>query len=73
MNQSDFVSAKRFINRALETHATTQDSTVKRQPVCRLYCDLSDCYPIGSDSARLAINRALESQDVYFDSLRCQF
>ena len=73
VNQSDFVSAKRFINRALETHATTQDSTVKRQPVCRLYCDLSDCYPIGSDSARLAINRALESQDVYFDSLRCQF
>lgn len=73
VNQSDFVSAKRFINRALETHATTQDSTVKRQPICRLYCDLSDCYPIGSDSARLAINKALETQDVYFDSLRCQF
>ena len=73
VNQNDFVSAKRFIYRALETHANTQDSSVKRQSVCRLYCDLSDCFPIGSDSARLAINKALETQDAYFDSLRCQF
>ena len=73
VNQNDFVSAKRFIYRALETHATTQDSTVRNQPVCRLYCDLSDCYPVGSDSARIAINKALETQEVYFDSLRCQY
>ncbi|MBR6424179.1 MAG: hypothetical protein IKS47_05845 [Bacteroidales bacterium] len=73
VNQNDFVSAKRFIYRALETHANTQDSMVSRQSVCRLYCDLSDCFPIGSDSARLAINRAIETQDAYFDSLRCQF
>ena len=73
VNQNDFVSAKRFIYRALETHATSQDTAVTRQPVCRLYCDLSDCYPIGSDSARIAINKALESQEVYFDSLRCQY
>ena len=73
VNQSDFSSAKRFIFRALETHEKTQDSSVRRQPVCRLYCDLSDCYPIGSDSARFAINKAIETQDVFFDSLRCQF
>lgn len=73
INQSDFVSAKRFILRALDTYENTTDSTVRRQPVCRLYCDLSDCYPIGSDSARFAINKALEVQEFYFDSLRCQF
>ena len=73
VGQNDYVSAKRFIDRALETYETSTDSLIRRQSPTRLWCDLSDYYPIGSDSARLCIQKAVEGQKTFLDTLRCEY
>ena len=73
VDQNDFVSAKRYIEKAIHTYETTTDSLIRSQSPTRLYCDLSDCYPIGSDSARMCLQWAIEHQQTYFDTLRCEY
>lgn len=71
--QNDYVSAKRFIKRSIETYENTTDPTIRRQSACRLYCDMADTYPIGVDSVRINIAKALETRKVHMDSLRCSY
>ena len=71
--QNDYASAKKFIERSIRSYETSTDSLIRSQTVCRLWCDLSDYYPIGSDSARFCIRQALDNRKVYFDSLRCEY
>lgn len=73
VDQNDYVSAKRFIDRALQTYESSSDSLIRRQSPTRLWCDLSDYYPIGSDSSRLCIQRAVETQKTFLDTLRCEY
>ena len=71
--QNDYVSAKKFIDRAIETYENATDTLITNQSLCRLYCDLADYYPIGADSVRICIQKAQESQRAYMDTLRCQY
>lgn len=73
VDQNDYVSAKRYIDRAIETYEKATDSLIRSQSLTRLYCDLSDYYPIGSDSARLCLQLAVENQKTFFDTLRCEY
>ena len=73
VDQNDYVSAKRYIDRAIQTYENTTDSLIRSQSLTRLCCDLSDCYPIGSDSARMCLQWAVENQKTFFDSLRCEY
>ena len=73
VDQNDYVSAKRFIDRALQTYESSSDSLIRRQSPTRLWCDLSDYYPIGSDSSRLCIQRAVNAQKTFLDTLRCEY
>ena len=71
--QNDFVSARSYIERALDTYQQSTDSLIRRQSKCRLYCELAEVYPVGSDSVRVLVNRGIESQRLYLDTLRCRY
>jgi len=71
--QNDYGSAKKFVERSLQTYETSTDSIVRSQSVCRLWCDMSDYYPVGSDSARICLQRALDTRKLPFDTLRCEY
>ena len=73
VNQNDYVSAKRYIDRAIQTFETTTDSLIRKQSPTRLWCDLSDCYPIGSDTARMCLQNAVAGQLTFLDTLRCEY
>jgi len=71
--QNDFVSAKQYIETAIEMYQSTSDPTILRQSAARLYCDLADTYPIGSDSVRINIAKARECCKQHLDTLRCTY
>ena len=71
--QNDFVSAKKYIQMALDMYLETDDPTILRQPAARLYCDLADTYPIGSDSVRINIALAKNHCKQHLDTLRCTY
>ena len=70
---NDYVSAKKYILQAIKVHNETDDPTVKRQSITRSYCDLSDTYPVGSDSMKICIQKAMELCIHSFDTLRCNY
>ena len=71
--QNDFLSAKQYIEMAIDLYNTTSDPTILRQSATRLYCDLADSYPIGSDSVRINIEKAKEHRKQHLDTLRCTY
>lgn len=73
ISQNDYMSAKPYILQALHTYDTTHDETVRRQSPSRLYCDLADTYPIGSDSVHINVERALRGAKTHADTLRCRY
>ena len=73
IDQSDFVSAKPHILNALRLFDTSTDETVRRQSPTRLYCDLADTYPIGTDSVHINVEKAREASKQHFDSLRVHY
>ncbi len=73
ISQCDYISAKPYINKALELYYTTTDKAVTRQSVTRLYCDLADTYTVGSDSLRINVEKALATRKTHLDSLRCEY
>ena len=73
IQQGDYISAKQHILEALDIHNITDDPTVKRQSVCRLYCDLADAYPITSDSLRINIDKAEAERKMPLDSVRVSY
>ena len=73
IEQNDYVSAKPHIVSALKLYETTSDETIKRQSPTRLYCDLADTYPIGSDSVRINVSKALTHAKQHMDTLRCYY
>ena len=70
---NDYVSAKKYILQAIKVYNETDDPTVKRQSITRSYCELSDTYPVGSDSMKICIQKAMETCIHHYDTLRCNF
>ena len=70
---NDYVSAKKYVLQAIKIYNETDDPTVKRQSITRSYCDLSDTYPVGSDSMKICIQKAMELCIHNYDTLRCNF
>jgi signal transduction histidine kinase len=73
VTQNDYISAKKYIIRALETYNNTKDPTILRQSTTRLYCDLTDTYPIGHDSVLVNLEKAEKAAKQHIDSLRCTY
>lgn len=73
MSQNDYITAKKYILEALRIFNSSSDPTVRRQSVCRLYCDLSETYVIGTDSVKVNINKAVKTSKVHLDTLRCEY
>ncbi len=71
--QNDYLTAKEYILRAIQTWETTDDPTILRQPVTRLYTDLSDCYPVGSDSVRINVEKAFSHSSRIVDTTLCYY
>ncbi len=73
IDQNDYVSAKKYITEALRLYHSSEDPALKRQSPARLYCDLSDTYPVGHDSVGINITKALMLSKVHMDTLRCNY
>ncbi|MBP5566205.1 MAG: hypothetical protein J6X57_01755 [Bacteroidales bacterium] len=73
ISQSDYVTAKKYILKAINIHETTKDPIVRKQTIARLYCDLSDTYAIGMDSVKICLNKAQAASQLHLDTLRCEY
>lgn len=73
IDQNDYVSAKPHLQQAIRLYHSTTDPTVKAQSPTRLYCDLADTYPIGTDSVRLNVTKAVTHAREHLDTLRCRY
>ena len=73
IGQNDFISAKRYIKEAIRVYETTRDPAIKMESVSRLYCDLSDTYPIGNDSVPYCLAKADAARKQQMDTLRCEY
>ncbi|MCR4568836.1 MAG: HAMP domain-containing histidine kinase [Bacteroidales bacterium] len=71
--QSDYVSAKPYLIQAINVYNKTDDPTVKKQSPTRLYCELADTYPIGTDSVHINVQKALLGAKQHLDTLRCRY
>ena len=69
-NQNDTKNARKYFLEAIRIHDESHDPTIRRQSITRACCDLSETYPVGSDSARLFIRKAGEGARIHQDSLR---
>ena len=73
LEQSDYISAKRYILEAIRMYESSTDPTIRQQSATRLYCNLSDCYPIGHDSVRVNLRKAEFSSKQHLDTLRLNY
>ncbi len=73
LDRGDYIHAQQYIKRALQIYETTDDPLIKRQSPTRLYCDLSDTYPVNSDSMRINIKKASHYAKQHIDSVRAAF
>ena len=71
--QSDYISAKTYIQKAIKIYEESKDPVIRRQSPSRLYCDLADTYNIGSDSLKINIHKAVKAATLHLDSLRCTY
>lgn len=71
--REDYITTRSYIQKALEQHRHSTDRNIIRQSPCRLYCDLSDTYPVGSDSMYFYIHEAQKSATTRLDSARVRF
>ena len=71
--QNDYMSAKPYLLKAVKVYKETDDPTVKRQSPTRVYCDLADTYPIGSDSVRINVEKGMQGAKVHLDTVRCWY
>ncbi len=71
--QSDYISAKTYIQKAIKIYEESKDPVIRRQSPSRLYCDLADTYIIGSDSLKINIHKAVKAATLHLDSLRCTY
>ena len=73
LTREDYMTAKKYILEAIHTYDTTTDPTIRRQSLTRLYCDLSDTYPVGSDSMFINIDKASKAALSLLDTVRVSF
>lgn len=73
VSQSDYITAKKYINLALDIYNKSTDPIIRKQSISRLYCDLSDTYVIGADSVRINVEKAVKAARVHMDTLRCEY
>jgi len=71
--QHDFRNSRRFFQEAIRIYERSQDPLIRRQSLTRVCCDLSETYPVGSDSARLYIRKAEQTAHLHQDTLRCYY
>lgn len=73
ISQNDYISAKKYIKEAIRIYETSSDPIIRRQSGTRLYCELADTYPIGHDSVKINLRKALASSKQQMDTLRLNY
>jgi len=73
LNQLDGPNAKKHFREAIRIHRNSTDPLIRRQSLTRVCCDISETYPVGSDSARLYIGMAGEGAVIHQDSIRYDY
>ena len=71
--QNDFISAKNYLQEAIRVYETTDDPAIKGESATRLYCDMSNTFPIGNDSVPYYLARADAVRLHHMDTLRCEY
>ena len=71
--REDYITSRTYIREALDTYENSKDPSIRRQSPSRLYCDLSDTYPVASDSMYICIDKAVKTASTHLDSTRVNF
>ena len=71
--QNDYISAKKYIQEAIWVYEHTSDPTIRRESATRLYCDMSNTFPIGNDSVPYFLAKADAARKQHMDTLRCEY
>lgn len=71
--QNDYISAKKYIKEAIRVYETTDDPTIRKESATRLYCDMSDTFPIGNDSVPYFLAKAEAARKQHMDTLRYEY
>ena len=71
--QNDYISAKKYIAEAIKVYETSDDPAIRAESATRLYCEMSDTYPIGNDSVPIFLARADAARLQHMDTLRCEY
>ena len=71
--QNDYISAKKYILEALRVYESSDDPLIKAESATRLYCEMSDTFPIGNDSVQFYLNKADAARLQHMDTLRCEY
>lgn len=71
--QNDYISAKKYILEAIRVYEASDDPIIKGESATRLYCEMSDTYPIGNDSVQFYLAKADAARLQHLDSLRCEY
>ncbi len=73
MDLYDYKQAREHALEAIDVFNKTSDPTIKRQSVSRNYFDVSDTYPVNSDSMRLYAQKGAETAKLHLDTLRANY
>ena len=73
LNMYDYKNVQKFALEAIDVYNNSDDPTLTKQSVSRLYFDLSDVYPVNSDSMRMFVHKGAETAIVHLDSLRASY
>ena len=73
ISMNDYVSARNYLRKAVEVYDHTENQTLLRQSTARQYLDLSDCFPLHSDSVRICIMEGVAHAQNSLDTLRCEY
>lgn len=73
MAQRDQMTAKRYLQDAVEIYDKSNDDLIKRQSISRIYTEMAEMYSFDSDSCKINIDKAIKTAKFHEDTVRTDF
>ena len=73
LNMYDFDNVRKYALATIDMYNTSEDPTLRKQSVSRVYFDLADAYPVNSDSMRMFVNKGAETAIMHMDTLKSYY
>ena len=73
LNMYDFDNVRKYSQATIDMYENSDDPTLRKQSISRVYFDLADAYPVNSDSMRMYVHKGAETAIMHMDSLRAYY